>query len=114
MEIPECACIFYYLTLQAFQLRSFGIFPFLDSNMITAAVTFTTIAGGLPNDFSSVRLLCKFKIIGNTKLMRKFMRFIFTFSDVTTYVHCKKLSHVFPVGKCIYCLKIECEKCRIF
>ncbi len=44
-------------TLQAFQLRSFGIFPFLANKTITAAVTFTTMAGGLPNDFSSVKLL---------------------------------------------------------
>jgi len=43
-------------TLQAFQLLSFGIFPFLDCNTRTAAVTFTTADGGDPNDFSSVKL----------------------------------------------------------
>lgn len=48
-------------TLQAFQLLSFGIFPFLAKSTMTAAVTLTTMAGGLPNDFSSVRLLYKKK-----------------------------------------------------
>ena len=45
------------MTLAAFQLLSFGIFgALLDSRTMTAAVTFTTAAGGEPNDFNSVRL----------------------------------------------------------
>jgi hypothetical protein len=43
-------------TLQAFQLLSFGTFPFLACKTKTAAATFATAAGGDPNDLSSVKL----------------------------------------------------------
>ncbi len=42
--------------LAAFQDLSFGILCGGASKTITAAVTFTTAEGGLPNDFNSVRL----------------------------------------------------------
>jgi hypothetical protein len=48
------------LTFAAFQLRSLGILPLGASNTITAAVTFVTAPGGDPNDFSSVRLACRY------------------------------------------------------
>ncbi len=44
------------MILLAFQLRSFGILVGGDNNIITAAVTLVTAAGGEPNDFSSVKL----------------------------------------------------------
>jgi len=48
--------------LQTLQLLSLGIFPFLDCNTRTAAVTFITAGGGDPNDFSSVKLFYDFSI----------------------------------------------------
>ena len=49
------------IIFEAFQDRSLGILAGGASNTITAAVTLTTAAGGLPNDFNSVRLACKQK-----------------------------------------------------
>lgn len=45
------------ITLAAFQLRSFGIFPFGENKIITASQTVTTASGGDPNDFNSVKLV---------------------------------------------------------
>lgn len=46
------------MSLAPFQVRSLGILLAGARRTMTAAVTFTTAGGGLPNDLSSVKLAC--------------------------------------------------------
>lgn len=58
------------ITFAAFQLRSFGTLPPGAVRTMTAAVTLVTAATGEPNDFSSVKLLCR----GEKKIMGSEMK----------------------------------------
>lgn len=56
MSASKNASTLAIIIFACFQLLSFGIFPFVAINTITAAVQFVTAPGGDPNDFSSVKL----------------------------------------------------------